>query len=167
MLVTVLAFTSCDQFKDAADVEFEHTYKADVEIDIPDGAKSVHFEKKVTINPLSSADFAEYQDLIKDIQINGIDGVVASINKKVTISDLHLIMESMGESFDIHVPTVVFEEGAEINFDVITQHQEMLSNWFNNKQEVNITVSGDSSEDDVQCTFTTETGIKVTANPLK
>lgn len=163
MLITVLSISSCDV---PVDVEFDHVYKSDLQIDVPDGSKGFLFDVNTILDPASSADYAKYADLIKDISINGIKGLVGTVNKTVTVKNLELVLESNGQEVSFQTPSMLFEEGATVTFESVAGEFDIISEWMKNKQAVNIQMRGESSEDDFQCTFSTETSVTVIADPL-
>ena len=163
LFLTTFAITSCEV---NPEVEFDHVYASDFDIDIPAGSKSFSFDVKEAINPMSSDDFAKYEDLIKKLDVNKLSGLVKEINKTVTITDLILKLSSDGEFAEFKIPSLVFEKDALVNFEQIAGEYAKISEWLKNKKTVDVEVSGVSSEDDVQIKFQTKTEVTVVADPL-
>lgn len=170
-LFMLVFISSCDKLKSLADVEFDANFESQMDIPIqPTALKSLPgtFNKSVTIDPLSNADFLKYKEKIKNISIIGATIEVTeltptpiTVNGTLTASDTQT-PPSLSASWPIN--NEVLTVGKKITLS--NSQFATLQQIFNLKTPFTVTFAGQSSESQgtikVKVTYKT----KVKANPL-
>jgi len=169
MLVITIALSGCKKIEEALDVKFESTFQTLLNIDVPEGSKSINgsFNESATIDPGAVDDNMEqYLNLIKEINILELSGLVISTSKDVNVSNLIITVASASKSAQWTFANIAVTQGATIALDNTGGQWDTIDNILTDLEVFTVTASGTTDEDDVQFTIQVTIRAEITANPL-
>lgn len=165
MLLTGLVFTSCNKVKDLADVTFNASYDADLNVAIP-AARNASFETEVTIDPAADEEVQTYLDNIKSFEVQSMTATITSISKDVTLVTADLTVFNSSKTATWHMENLPLTVGASIPLDNDNGQWDTVNQIFADKTAFTVKLVGETDEGDVTFTLQVSITTKITANPL-
>lgn len=173
LVILTAGISSCEKIRGLFDVEFETTLSGilDIEIEEPviKSTSGHEFYAEEDVNPLNDMDIAEYEENIKDFEIDSVVAEVLFVNKGAVkfetgttffINDnLDKAFWTLGDDWEITQGSILLLTGNNEVYDAV-------SRILNRKGTFTVGAEGTCSDTDVQITL--KIGIKTTviANPL-
>ena len=175
-----VSFNGCEKIKSLADVKFDVEFTADLPVTVSaEGQlKSLGnemalypFYKKVTIDPLSNEDVAEYSAKITGWAITGVELKVKAVGEvDVVVSDVNLAVIYGNTTALFHIDSWILNVGethpfydTDGNFGKLVK---ILNDSLDDENPFEVYIAGDSNKQPVDILFTYIQAVKVTANPL-
>ena len=166
ILLFTIVFSGCKKVEDALEVTFDTTLTKDLNIDVPGDTKSGvtgTFDESVTIDPNDDANFAEYKEMIKNIEVSEVTGKITSVtNGDFNVSNLNITVGTAQWTF----ANVAVTQGASLTLDNANGQWDTIKSLLNGKEAFTATATGTTDKDDVKFTIQIKIKAKVTANPL-
>ncbi len=172
MLLAFIAVTStgCEKAKELLDVKFDADFKTDLNVDIPAETSrnaDASFYSEATIDPKANTDFAEYGNLIKEIEIKEVNATVTAINKETVLETAEFKVASEGMSSAVWTFTnETLVVGKKLTLDNTNGQWNNVQAMLNAQNAFTVSIGGTADQDDVQYTLLIEIKTRVTANPL-
>jgi len=169
LIFASMIVASCNTVKDALDVTFDTSFKTPFNINVPAGTKAGvdgTFSESATIDPLADPDVAQYADNIKSFNVIEITGTITAINKDVTLNNMVVSVVSGTKTASWTFTNEQMIQGSTLILTNDNGQWDTVNSILNDLTEFTATVTGETSEDDVQFTYQLEIKVRVTANPL-
>ncbi len=168
ILLLILAGTIATGCKKLLDVDFDADFKATIPVDAVPTLKSTNgvFDKTVTIDPTTNAEYLKYADKIKEIEVTGVTGTITSVNP-TGVNLLSGTAEISKEGFAtviIIIPTSVpIAVGTSVIYD---GNFSPLNDIFKDQNPITVHFYGETDQPNVSFTYEIVFSTTVTANPL-
>lgn len=174
MLCILAGMISCESIKELADVEFDTTMSADLDINVAEeslkgNVLSYGYYAQDTIDPTSDPEIKKYVEKIKKYEVTSITVVVT----KVSEADVKLLQGTWFKIADKTDNAVWTLPG---DFDVVIGNSYTLDNdngqWesvqriLGRNAEFIVSSEGKANKNNITITLKTSIGATVTANPL-
>ena len=174
MLCILAGLVSCESIKELADVEFDTTMSADLDIEVAEEAMkgavlNYGYYVEAKINPTSDPEIEKYVDNIKEYEVTSITVVVDEVSE----TDVKLLQGTWFKIADATDNAVWTLPG---DFDVVLGNSYTLDNksgqWgsvqaiLGRNAEFTVSSEGKANKNNITITLETSIGARVTANPL-
>lgn len=165
LLLTGIVFTGCNKVKELADVTFNASYDANLNVVVP-STRNVSFETETTIDPNADEEVQKYLDKIKSFNVQSMTATVTSITKDVTLVTSDLTVFNSGKTATWHMENLPLTVGASIPLDNDDGQWDTVDQIFGDKTPFTVKLVGETDEGDVSFTLKVSITTKITANPL-
>lgn len=100
ILLVSIVFSGCNEIKDALDVEFDATFKTDLNIDVTDNGRGINesfiFSDSALVTFDGDATFVEYKDKVREVSIDSIYLTVTSLSPEtVNLSNVFVYVNDV------------------------------------------------------------------------
>lgn len=173
MTVFFIAFTSCDDIKDLADIEFDATLSTDNMTLTPPYEKNSTFEGydfnvSNKINPSDDTEIKKYLDKIKDWDINSMEIEIISVSEPNTFLTSGTFVEM--KSISGTTANLSFTEDTPITagmkYTIPPSAFNSVEQILNDKEEFDVTFDG-GLNNNATVVLRVHIDVTITANPLE
>jgi hypothetical protein len=165
LILTGIVFTSCNKVKELADVTFNTSYDANLNVVVP-ATRNVSFETEATIDPTADEEVQTYLDNIKSFEVQSMTATITSISKDVTLVTSDLTVFNSSKTATWHMENLPLSLGASIPLDNANGQWDTVNQIFDDKTAFTVKLVGETDEGDVTFTLKVSITTKITANPL-
>ncbi len=162
LLIGGIFIFSCDKIDELTEVDFKATYDADLEVESYSRDANGDFYAFATINPSSNQDFHKNKDKIKEINILSVSGEVLSLNKDFKLN-ANLSIYSDNYTADWSESEFPMYVGAVLTLGNENKQWDNVRNIANEKAPYHVSISGNTSEDDLSFTLRVTIKYKIKA----
>ncbi len=170
LFAIALATSSCEKIKEALDIEFDTSFKANLNAIVPPAvlkATMGDFTASATIDPMANDVFAEYASVIKSINVQEIKGKITAISKPTLLKTATVSMTADDmASAEWEFADVQLEVGTELVMDNSGGQFTNMQSILNAKKAFTVSMNGTTEDDDLTFTLEVSVNSKVVANPL-
>ncbi len=161
-VIALMFAISCSKI---ADVNFDATYSANLECEVPPASRG-GFSAEDEIDPLSNSDVAKYIDNIKDFEIIELIADITAITKEVKLLSADLEIYSGSKKASWHIENVNLVLNESLILDNSNGQWDTVKDILSEKKTFYVSIIGQTEEDDVTFTIKVSISGKVTASPL-
>lgn len=165
LLLTGIIFTGCNKVKELADVTFNATYDANLNVVVP-ATRNVSFETETTIDPTADEDVAKYINNIKSFNVQSMTATITSISKDVTLVTADLTVFNSSKTAEWNMENLPLTVGASIPLGNENGQWDTVNQIFDDKTAFTVKLVGETDEGDVTFTLKVSITTQITANPL-
>jgi len=166
-----IVLTGCQEAKEVLDVKFDADYEAELDVIVPgttnfkagiDGAFAIN----ETIDPNTNAEYVQYIDNIREIDISEVTGEVLSISKNVVLETTTISVSNENYNATWQFTNEPIAVGTTLTLDNSAGQWDAMSSIMMDKKVFTVSLVGQTDEDDVEFVVLFKLKSEVTANPL-